>query len=138
MSFEGIVREWANENYREPVDGWEMYIPDLLVSEVSPNALESDEIVDAVRGFLEKLNDDPEYHGVTLPIYHWDSQKIYDRNDVEGSVLWNFGSLAEFAEGHDTISDLIHSAAVYYVDSEARNAAYELTEALDDLEERLG
>lgn len=138
MSFEGIVKEWANEHYREPVDGWELFIPDLLVDEVSPNALESDEIVDAVRDFLEKLNDAPEYHGVTLPVYHCDSQQIFDRNDVEDVVLGSFGSLAELAEGCDSISQLIFNAVCYFVDSEARNAAYELLEALDDLEERLG
>lgn len=138
MSFEGIVKEWADEHYQEPVDGWELFIPDLLVSEVSPNALESDEIVDAVREFLEKLYDAPEYYGVTMPSYHWDSQKIFDRNDVEDVVTDTFGTLSEFAEGCDTISQLIFNASCFFVDSKARHAAYELLGELDDLEERLG
>lgn len=138
MSNEGIVKEWANEYYREPVDGWDLDIPDLLVSEVSPNALESDEIVEAVRDFLENLMDSPEHHGVTMPIYYWDTQEIYDRNDVEEEVFNSYGSLAEFAEGCDSISQLTYNAACYFVDSAARNAAYDLMEALDELEERLG
>lgn len=138
MSFEGIVKEWADEHYNEPVDGWDLHLPDLLVDEVSANELESDEVVDAVREFLEKLSDSPEYHGVTMPIYYWDTQHIFDNNDVEEEVFNSYGSLAEFAEGCDSISQLIYNASCYFVDSAARNAAYDLMEALDDLEERLG
>lgn len=138
MSFEGIVTEWANEHYNEPVDGWELYLPDLLVSEVSPNSLESDEIVEAVGDFLEKLTDSPEMYGVTMPVYYWDTQRIFDRNDVEDEVFNSYGSLAEFAEGCDSISQLIFNASCYFVDSQARQAAYDLLEVLDDLEERLG
>lgn len=138
MSYEGIVKEWANEHFTEPVDGWDLLLPDLLVDEVSPNALESDEIVDAVREFLENIADSPEYHGVTMPVYYWDTQRIFDRNDVEDEVFNSYGSLAEFAEGCDTISQLIFNASCYFVDSMARSAAYDLLEVLDDLEERLG
>lgn len=138
MSFEGIVKEWADEHYNEPVDGWELYLPDLLVSEVSPNSLESDDIVEAVREFLENIADAPEHYGVTMPVYYWDTQRIFDRNDVEEEVFNSYGSLAEFAEGCDSISQLIFNATCYFVDSMARSAAYDLLEVLDDLEERLG
>ena len=129
------IREWADNNHYNPVIGWEMYLTDNIVENVSVDA---GDVTEQVRDYLEKYADDPEMYGATYPIYHTDTFNIYDKNGSNvDSEMDNFGGVEGVVESDDTISTLVFKAVTYYVDSAARGAARELLYEIDALEEAL-
>lgn len=129
------IRDWADNNHANPVIGWEMYLTDNIVDNVS---VDDGDVVEQVRDYLEKYADDPEMYGATYPVYYADTFDIYDKNEPEVDFeLENFGGVAGVVESDDTINTLIFKAVTYYVDSAARNEAMKLLEEIDALEEAL-
>ena len=129
------IRDWADNNHSNPVIGWEMFLTDNIVDNVSVDA---GDVVEQVRDYLENYADQPEMYGASFPVYYTDTFDIYDKNGYDVDFeLENFGGVAGIAEPDDSINTVIFKAVTYYVDSAARNEAMKLLEEIDALEEAL-
>lgn len=129
------IRDWADNHHSNPVIGWEMYLTDNIVDNVSVDA---GDVTEQVRDYLEKYADDPEMYGASYPVYHAVTMDIYEKNgSAVDFELENFGGVEGVVESDDTISTLVFKAVTYYVDSAARNEAMKLLDEINTLEEAL-
>lgn len=140
-NYKEIVTDWANDHAEETIDGWDFYPADLVVDELAWEDLtESEEVLDAVRQRIEDLCDDPEYYGVTFPVYTSDLEEIFDAHESEAEdyAIEIYGSLSEAITGLDSMDEIKTRLAYCLVDRKVRDAFYAMESKLDELEDLLG